>query len=103
MASSIRVKASSSGEITTVKALVRHPMDSGQVKDDEGNLIPAHYIKVITFEHEGDIVMKADWGPGVSKDPLIEFKFKGAGAGDELKIEWIDNKGQSDSTIAKIS
>ncbi len=102
MASTIRVRAAANGDITEVQALIQHPMDSGFVKDAKGELIPAHFIQQLTFEHNGKRVFVADWGPAVSKDPYIKFSFKGAAKGDDLKISWVDNKGASDQTTAKI-
>ncbi len=102
MASTIRVRAIANGDTTEVQALIQHPMDSGFVKDAKGQLIPAHFIQQLTFEHNGRRVFIADWGPAVSKDPYVKFAFKGASKGDELKISWVDNKGASDSTTAKI-
>jgi sulfur-oxidizing protein SoxZ len=32
----------------------------------------------------------------------VKFSFKGGKKGDDLKISWIDNKGASDSSTAKI-
>jgi len=103
MASSIRVRATSNGDITEVQALIQHPMDSGFVKDPKGELIPAHFIQELRFEHYGKDVFVADWGPAVSKDPYVKFSFKGARKGDDLKISWTNNKGTSDTTTAKIS
>ena len=102
MASTIRVRAIANGDTTEVQALIQHPMDSGFVKDAQGQLIPAHFIQQLTFEHNGKGVFIADWGPAVAKDPYVKFAFKGATKGDELKISWVDNKGASDSTRAKI-
>jgi sulfur-oxidizing protein SoxZ len=102
MASTIRVRAISSGEVTEVQALIQHPMDSGFVKDAKGEIIPPHFIQELTFEHEGKRVFVADWGPAVSKDPYVKFSFKGGKKGDELKISWVDNKGGSDTNTAKI-
>ena len=102
MASTIRVRAIANGDLTEVQALIQHPMDSGFVKDAQGQVIPAHFIQQLTFEHNGKIVFTADWGPAVAKDPYVKFGFKGAAKGDELKISWVDNKGASDSTTAKI-
>ena len=102
MASTIRVRAISSGETTEVQALIQHPMDSGYMKDAQGETIPAHFIQQLTFEHNGKKVFVADWGPAVSKDPYVKFGFKGASKGDELKISWIDNKGATDTMTAKI-
>ena len=102
MASTIRVRATANGDLTEVQALIQHPMDSGFVKDAQGQVIPAHFIQQVTFEHNGKNVFIADWGPAVAKDPYVKFAFKGAAKGDELKISWVDNKGASDSTTAKI-
>jgi len=102
MASTIRVRATSSGETTEVQALIQHPMDSGFVKDAQGQTIPAHFIQQLTFEHNGKAVFVADWGAAVSKDPYVKFAFKGGNKGDELKVGWVDNKGASDATTTKI-
>jgi sulfur-oxidizing protein SoxZ len=102
MASTIRVRAVSNGETTEVQSLIQHPMDSGFVKDAKGDLIPPHHIEVVEFEHDGKSVFTAFWGPAVSKDPYLKFSFKGAKKGDELKVSWIDNKGATDSVMAKI-
>jgi sulfur-oxidizing protein SoxZ len=102
MASTIRVRAISNGDITEVQALIQHPMDSGFVKDAQGALVPPHFIQQLTFEYDGKNVFVADWGPAVSKDPYVKFSFKGGKKGDDLKIAWVDNKGASDVTTAKI-
>jgi sulfur-oxidizing protein SoxZ len=102
MASSIRVRAIAKGETTEVQTLIQHPMESGFIKDENGEFIPAHYIKELTFEHNGKPVFVADWGTAVSKDPYVKFAFQGGAKGDELKVSWIDNKGESDSATVKI-
>ena len=38
----------------------------------------------------------------MAKDPYLKFSFKGAKKGDELKVSWVDNKGGTDSLVAKI-
>ncbi len=100
--STIRVRAVASGDTTLVQSLIQHPMDSGFVKDKSGKLIPAHHIEVLEFEHGGKSVFTALWGPAVSKNPYVKFAFKGGKKGDDLKVSWVDNKGQSDSLTAKI-
>jgi sulfur-oxidizing protein SoxZ len=103
MASTIRVRAIANGDTTEVQTLIQHPMDSGFIKDDKGEFIPAHFIQELTFEHNGKPVFVADWGTAVSKDPYVKFAFKGAAKGDDLKVSWIDNKGGSDSATFKIA
>src|SRR5258708_12859139 len=102
MASTIRVRATASGETTEVQALIQHPMDSGFVKDAQGALIPPHFIQELTFEYDGKAVFVADWGGGVSKDPYVKFAFKGGKKGDDLKVSWVDTKGATATTPPKI-
>lgn len=102
MPSTIRVRATASGDQADVQALIQHPMDSGYVKDAKGELIPPHYIETVIFEHGGKTVFTAFWGPAVSKDPYLKFKLSGAKKGDELKVTWTDNLGKTDSSVAKI-
>lgn len=101
---SIKIRAKVDGDVTTVKALISHPMETGLVKDKKtGKVIPAHFIQEVTCEHAGNNVMTALWGPAVSKNPYLSFKFTGAKAGDTLTLSWVDNKGESDSVETKIS
>jgi sulfur-oxidizing protein SoxZ len=101
---SIKVRAKLEGDETTVKALIQHPMETGQVKDKKtGQLIPAHFIQEVTCDVNGSTVMTALWGAAVSKNPYLSFKFKGAKVGDTLKMSWVDNKGESDSIETKVS
>ena len=104
MAKSIKIRAKLSGDTTTVKCLITHPMETGLRKDKKtGKPIPAHFIQEVTCEHNGNNVLTALWGAAISKNPYLSFKFKGAKAGDTLKLSWVDNKGESDSTETKIS
>ena len=102
--SSIKIRAKMSEGVTTVKALVKHPMETGQRKDKKtGKVIPAHFIQEVTCEHSGNAVMTALWGAAVSKNPYLSFKFKGASKGDTLKLNWVDNKGEKDSAETQVS
>ncbi len=101
--SSIKVRAKVKGEVVEVKALIKHEMETGQRKNSKtGELIPAHDIEEVTFEHGGNIVMTAYWGPAVSKNPYMSFKFAGGAKGDTIKVNWRDNQGESDSLEAKV-
>ena len=103
--SSIKMRATlGDNGVTTVKILISHPMDTGLVKDKKtGNLIPAHFIQEVVCEHNGNNVLTAEWGPAVSKNPYLSFRFKGAKAGDTVKVNWVDNQGNSDSGEVKIT
>jgi len=100
---SIKMRAKVSDGVTTIKALISHPMDTGLLKDKKtGKTIPAHFIQEVVCQHKGTTVMTATWGPAVSKNPYLSFKFKGAAAGDTVSLSWVDNKGEKDSADAAI-
>ncbi|MES9945295.1 MAG: thiosulfate oxidation carrier complex protein SoxZ [gamma proteobacterium symbiont of Ctena orbiculata] len=103
MAKSIKIRAKEKGGVTTVKALMTHPMETGGRKDKKtGKKIPAHFIQEVVCKHKGNTVMTAEWSGGVSKNPYISFKFTGGAKGDELELSWSDNKGGSDSMTSAI-
>ena len=100
---SIRIRAKMKGDVTEVKALMSHAMETGLRKDKKtGKKIPAHFIKEVKCEHNGNVVMVAQWGVAVSKNPYLSFKFTGGKKGDAIKISWDDNQGKSATAEAKI-
>ena len=77
MASSIRVKVKLSGDVAEVKTLMKHEMETGTRKDSKtGETVPAHYIKEVKAELNGNLVMTANWGPAVSKNPYFAFNVR---------------------------
>ena len=100
---SIKMRANIDGDVTTIKALISHPMETGMSKDSKtGEKIPAHFIQEVVCKWQDKEVMKALWSGGVSKNPYIAFKFKGAAKGDSIQLAWTDNTGESDSAEAEI-
>ena len=93
MADPIKIRAHIQGEITDIRILMQHPMETGQRKDSSGNLVPAHFITELSDEHNGKQVLAAQFGTAVSKNPYLAFKFKGGAKGDKLSVSWVDNKG----------
>ena len=99
----MKIRAWTSGNSATVKAIIFHPMETGLRKDKaSGKTIPAQYITEVTCKHNGKPVLTCLWGPGVSKNPFLSFRFNNAKAGDSLEISWVDNTGGSDSAAEKI-
>lgn len=99
---SIKIRAKHKGGVTTVKALMTHPMETGARKDKKtGKLIPAHFIQEVTCDMGGTNLMTAAWSGGVSKNPYLSFKFEG-GKGETLTLKWVDNQGNSDSKEAVV-
>jgi sulfur-oxidizing protein SoxZ len=102
MADPMRIRATSADGVVNVKVLMSHEMETGQRKDAAGKVIPAHYIKSVAAKWKGRVVLSAQWGPAVSKNPFIEFNFRGGQKGDKIELTWTDNKGDQRTDEATI-
>ncbi len=103
MAANHRAKATLENGVTTVKAILEHIMETGLRKDKKtGQTVPAHFIEDLTVNHNGKPVLTAQWGPAVSRNPLLHFNFKGGAKGDKVEISWVDNKKEKDSVTTSI-
>ncbi len=103
MADPMKIRASMMGDKVVVKVLMAHEMETGQRKDSAGKAIPAWFIQNVTATHNGKTVLSAQWGPAVSKNPFLEFRFSGGKAGEKVVVTWTDNKGDKRSDEATIS
>lgn len=97
MANDIKMRAQLKGEITEVKVLMSHPMETGRRKNALDEYIPAHFVQLVTATLNGNIVLEAQWGTGISKNPYLTFHLKGAKVGDMVGVQWQDNQGASSS------
>ena len=103
MSDPMRIRAQPAGDKVTVRVLISHEMETGLRRAADGNLVPAHYIQTVSATHNGKTVMSAQWGPAVSKNPFIQFVFKGAKVGDKIAVTWVDNKGDKRTDEATIT
>ncbi|WP_128514889.1 thiosulfate oxidation carrier complex protein SoxZ [Tabrizicola thermarum] len=85
-------KSAAAGEVVTIKALISHPMESGQRKGADGNLIPRRIINRFTCDLNGVNVIDVAIDPAVSTNPYFEFDAKVDAAG-EFKFTWYDDDG----------
>lgn len=103
MAEPMRIRATMSGDVADVKVLMNHPMETGQRKDAKtGQLVPAHYISTVTATINGANVLNGGMSGGISKNPYLGFKVKGAKAGDKVVVNWVDNTGDKNTAEATI-
>ncbi len=100
---SIKIKASITNKLCTVKALIEHVMETGLREDKKGNPIPAHFIKEVTCKHNGDLVFIANWSIAVAKNPYLSFNIKNANPGDSIELSWLDNINDSDTITTTVS
>ena len=94
MADPMRIRAQLAGDKVDVRVLVAHEMETGQRKDAAGKTVPAWYIQSVSATWNGKTVLSAQWGPSVSKNPTLAFRFSGGKVGDKVAITWVDNRGE---------
>ena len=103
MADPMKIRAKMEGDKVDVRVLMAHEMETGQRKDAKGALVPAWFIQNVTATHNGKTVLSAEWGPAVSKNPFLAFKFSGGKVGDKVTVTWTDNKGDKRTDEALVT
>ncbi len=83
-------KSAAAGDIITIKTLLSHPMESGQRKDSEGNVIPRMIVNKFSCEFNGKPVFTCDIDAAVSANPYFEFSARVDEAGT-FKMTWVDD------------
>ena len=99
----MRMRATLGAGNTEVRVLMTHPMETGQRKDPDGNLVPMHFIQTITVQLNGKTVVDCQVSQGVSRNPVFSFRIKGGARGDKITVAWQDNKGDSNSLDAAVA
>jgi sulfur-oxidizing protein SoxZ len=95
-------KKAAAGAAITIKTLISHKMESGQRKDDDGNLIPRSIINRFTCDFNGENVIDVTLEPAISTNPYLEFEALVPEAG-EFKFTWYDDDGSIYEESKKIA
>lgn len=90
------------GEIVEIKALIRHPMESGYRRGARGEVIARDIITRFECRYRGTLVFAADYHPGIAANPLITFYIRAERTG-AVEFEWRDQHGQSWSDTATLN
>jgi sulfur-oxidizing protein SoxZ len=97
MAEAMKIRATLKGDVADVRVLINHPMETGLRKNERSELIPLHFIMQVSATHNGKTVLNAQWSQGVSRNPPLGFRVRGAKVGDKITLNWVDNKGETSS------
>jgi sulfur-oxidizing protein SoxZ len=84
----------SAGEAITIKTLISHQMESGQRKDDDGNVIPRSIINRFVVDFNGENVLDVTLEPAISTNPYFEFEATVPESGD-FTFTWYDDDGST--------
>ena len=69
-----------------------------------GLRIHVRLVSCVMAENPGLIgVLSAQWGPAISKNPFLSFRFKGGAKGDKVQVTWVDTKGETRTDEATIA
>jgi sulfur-oxidizing protein SoxZ len=80
------------GDIIEIKALIRHPMETGYRADARGQSIPRDIIESFVVTYAGVEVFRMELNPGISANPYVVFSTVATETG-ELVFTWTDQKG----------
>ena len=103
MPAPMRIRCQSAGDKVIVRVIMVHDMETGLRRDLDGQLVPAWFIQRVSATCNGQVVMTAEWGTAVAKDPFLQFNIKGAKVGDRIEISWVDNRGATRTDGATVS
>lgn len=93
MSIKIRMRGKSKNGIAEVKALIKHPMESGaRMNKKTGKPFPALFIDTVTVSVNGTKAIDAQWSGAVSANPYMAVKVN-ANSGDKVSVSLTDNTG----------
>jgi sulfur-oxidizing protein SoxZ len=103
MAEPMKIRATLKGDLAEVRVLMVHPMETGQRKDANGDIVPVHFIQEVTVRVNGKAMLEGQISQAVSRNPVFSFRLKGVKAGDMLEIAWLDNRGERSQSVTAIA
>lgn len=84
--------SASAGEVVTIKTLISHPMESGQRRDGDGNIIPRSIINRFVAAYNGETIIDVTLEPAISTNPYFEFQALIPETGT-MTFTWYDDDG----------
>jgi len=102
MSIKIRMRGKSKGGVAEIKALIKHPMESGvRMNKKTGKPYPAKFIETVEVAVNGTKAVDSQWSGAVSANPFMGVQVK-ANAGDEVTVSLVDNTGDKGTKSIKL-
>ena len=80
------------GQDFPVKTLIKHQMETGLRRDDQGKEIPRKIINRFVCRYLDTVVFSADLHEAVSANPFLEFTLRATESG-RLEFTWHEDGG----------
>ena len=90
------------GELVEIRVLISHLMESGQRRDERGEIIPRDIIHSFVCAYNGEEVLRADFFPAISANPYLAFSTVAQDSGS-ITFTWIDDHGTVQTESAAIT
>lgn len=90
------------GEVFQVKTLLKHPMESGNRKDEAGKPIPRKILNRFACRVNGKEVFGADFNTSVSADPFLTFNLR-LEETSKIEFAWYDDEGSVTSETVEVA
>jgi len=94
-------KTAAPGEIVEVKLLISHPMESGQRKDETGQIVKRNIIHSFRCTYDGVEVLRLDLHPAIAANPYLAFSVRAEKSGT-VEMRWVDDEGVEGSASAPL-
>ena len=90
------------GEAVEVRALITHPMETGNREGPDGNLVPRDIIRTFRASFEGETVFEARFDTAISANPFLQFNLAPRASGT-LTLVWTDEAGRETTATETIT
>lgn len=94
-------KTAKRGEPIEVKLLISHPMESGQRRDEAGQVVPRQIISDFRCTYNGAEVIRLTLFPAVAANPFLSFAAVADRSGT-LEFSWTDDSGAAQTEVAMV-
>lgn len=89
------------GEVIEIRTLISHIMETGQRRNQEGQIVPRDIIRSFTCTLDGAEVFSMDLAPAISANPYIAFPLRVTGPGT-LEMVWTNDAGEQRRATAEL-
>jgi len=89
------------GEAFEIRILIAHPMESGQRRDENGQVVPRFIINRFSCTYNGELVLEAELFPAIAANPFFSFSAMAVDSGT-IVMRWVDDAGREQSESAEI-